>query len=39
MPLNGPLMPYTHPEFDVALLNFGLILKLGALVGWGSEAC
>ena len=25
-----PLMPYTHPHFDRALLNFRLFLKLGA---------
>ena len=25
-----PLMSYTHPHFDRALLNFRLFLKLGA---------
>ena len=28
-------MPYAHPDFDEALLNFRLILKLRALVGSG----
>ena len=29
-------MPYTRPDFDGALLNFRLILKLGVPVGLGA---
>ena len=32
--LRIPLVPYTHPRFDRALLSFWLFLKLRPLVGW-----
>ena len=35
MPLNATVMTYTRLNFDWALRNFRLLLKLGLLVGWG----
>ena len=34
-PLNRPLMLYTRPDFDRAMLKFRLILKLVGRVGGG----
>ena len=33
-----PLIPYFHTNYDAALLNFRLFLKLGALWGWEPRA-
>ena len=34
----GPLVPYTRPKFGGAQLNFRLIVKFGAAVGWALRA-
>ena len=37
IPLNQALMPYTCPDVNWALLNFGLFLKLGAPSRFGTQ--